>query len=360
VEIHDTAGRGTGEGGRVTLAEIIAGIVVISLNAYVLLAGADFGGGVWDLFASGSRRRDQRALVTEAIGPVWEANHVWLILALVLLFSCFPAAFAHLSIRLHITLSLALIGIVLRGSAFAFRSYGGPRDDVQETWGRLFSIASVVTPVLLGMAVGAVAAGTIGEEGRGKGEGFIALYVSPWLNLFAFSVGVFALACFAYLAAVYLTLESDDRALQDDFRRRGIAAGLAVMVTGIIALALSRGVAPSLAQGLLGAPWASPLHLLTGLAALGGLAALWFRRWRWARIAAAGEVSLILWGWAFGQYPYLVPPEFSIDGSAAPRVTLELALAAVAVGGLVLFPSLYYLFKVFKGKDTQREPLASP
>ena len=159
---------------------------------------------------------------------------------------------------------------------------------------------------------------------------------------------MFALACFAYLAAVYLTLESDDRALQDDFRRRGIAAGIVVMVTGIVALALSRGVAPSLAQGLLGAPWASPLHLLTALAALGGLAALWFRRWRWARIAAASEVSLILWGWAFGQYPYLVPPEFSIDGSAAPRVTLELALGALVAGGLVLFPSLYYLFKVFK------------
>jgi cytochrome d ubiquinol oxidase subunit II len=320
----------------------------------VLLAGADFGGGVWDLFASGPRRREQRTLIAEAIGPVWEANHVWLILALVMLFSCFPAAFAQLSIRLHVPLSLALIGIVLRGSAFAFRNYGGQRDDVQENWGRLFAIASVVTPVLLGMAVGAVATGKVGEGGRGTGDGFYAVYVAPWLNPFAFTVGVFALACFAYLAAVYLTLESDDRALQNDFRRRGIAAGIAVMVTGIIALALSRGVAPSLAQGLLGAPWASPLHLLTALAALGGLAALWLRRWRWARIAAAGEVSLILWGWAFGQYPYLVPPEFSIDGAAAPRVTLELALGALALGALVLFPSLYYLFKVFKGKDVER------
>src|SRR4029077_1276730 len=133
--------------------------------------GADFGGGVWDLLASGPRKRQQRHLVEEAIGPVWEANHVWLILAVVLLFSCFPAAFAQLSIRLHIPLSLALIGIVLRGSAFAFRSYGGLRDDVQRNWGRLFAIASVVTPLLLGMAVGAVAAGAIGEAGRGEGEG---------------------------------------------------------------------------------------------------------------------------------------------------------------------------------------------
>jgi cytochrome bd ubiquinol oxidase subunit II len=335
----------------VTLAELLAGIVVISLNAYVLLAGADFGGGVWDLLASGPRRREQRALVAEAIGPVWEANHVWLILALVLLFSCFPPAFAHLSIRLHIPLSLALIGIVLRGSAFAFRSYGGQRDDVQRNWGRLFAIASVVTPLLLGMAVGAVAAGAIGEEGRGKGEGFFAIYVAPWLNPFALSVGVFALACFAFLAAVYLTLESDDRALQDDFRRRGIGAGIAVMATGILALALSRSVAPSVQKGLLSTPWASPLHLLTGVGALGGLAALWLRRWRWARIAAAGEVSLILWGWALGQYPYLVPPDYTIEGAAAPSITLELALGALAVGGLVLLPSLYYMFHVFKGRN---------
>jgi cytochrome bd ubiquinol oxidase subunit II len=339
----------------VTLADILAGIVVVSLNAYVLLAGADFGGGVWDLFASGPRRRAQRALVAEAIAPVWEANHVWLILALVLLFSCFPPAFAQLSIRLHIPLSLALIGIVLRGSAFAFRAYGGQRDDVQRNWGRLFAIASVVTPLLLGMAVGGVATGRVGDSGRGRWEGFYGLYLAPWLNPFALTVGVFALACFAYLAAVYLTLESDDRALQDDFRRRGIAAGIAVMVTGVLALGLSRGVAPSLQQGLLGAPWTSPLHVLTGVAALSCLAALWLRRWWWARIAAAGEVSLILWGWALGQYPYLVPPDFSIDDSAAPRVTLQLALGALGLGGLVLFPSLYYLFKVFKGKDAEHE-----
>lgn len=331
-----------------TLAEILAGIIVISLNAYVLLAGADFGGGVWDLLASGPRRQEQRELVVEAIGPVWEANHVWLILALVLLFSCFPAAFSELSIRLHIPLSLALIGIVLRGSAFAFRSYGGQRDAVQANWGRLFAIASVVTPVLLGMAVGAVAGGTLGEEGRGKGETFFTTYVAAWINPFALSVGLFALTCFAYLAAVYLTLESDDRALQDDFRRRGMAAGIAVMVTGIVALALSRSVAPALQEGLLGTPWALPMHLLTGGAALGGLAALWFRRWSWARIAAAGEVSLILWGWALAQYPYLVPPHHTIDGAAGPAITLKLALGAVALGGLVLFPSLFYLFRVFK------------
>ena len=332
-----------------TLAEILAGIVVVSLNAYVLLAGADFGGGVWDLVAAGPRRRDQRALVAEALGPVWEANHVWLILAIVLLFSCFPAAFTQLSIRLHIPLSLALIGIVLRGSAFAFRNYGGQRDDVQRNWGRLFAIASVVTPLLLGMAVGAVATGRVGDAGRGTGEGFYGVYVAPWLNPFAFSVVVVSLAKYAFLAAVYLTLESSDAKLRNDFRRRALGSGAAVIVLGAVVLALQQGSAEML--------WAAPLHLVTGATAVGCLAALWLGRWQAARIAAAAEVSLILWGWAVGQYPYLVPPDFSIAGSAAPRVTLELALGALALGGLVLFPSLYYLFRVFKTSDIRGQTL---
>lgn len=341
------------DGGRVTLAEILAGVIVAALNAYVLLAGADFGGGVWDLFARGPRARAQRELVVQAIGPVWEANHVWLILALVLLFTCFPPVFAQLSIRLHIPFALALIGIVLRGSAFAFRSYGGQRDEVQQRWGGVFAGASIVTPLLLGMAVGAVAAGAVGEGGTGKGEGFVTLYVLPWVSPFAISVGVFALVCFAFLAAVYLTLETTDRALQEDFRRRGLVAGVAVMVTGIVALALSRGGAEAVQRGLLGAPWSLPLHVLTGAAAVGALVGLWRRQWRWARIAAAGEVSLILWGWALGQYPYLIPPDFTIEGSAAPLITLGLAMGAIVLGGAVLFPSLYYLFHVFKGRASE-------
>src|SRR5690242_3709734 len=129
-----------------TLAEILAGVIVASLNAYVLFAGADFGGGGWDLLASGPRKRAQREVIEHAIGPVWEANHVWLILALVLLFTGFAPAFAQLSIRLHIPFSLALIGVALRGSAFAFRTYGGQRDRVQRRWGLVFAIASLVTP----------------------------------------------------------------------------------------------------------------------------------------------------------------------------------------------------------------------
>jgi cytochrome d ubiquinol oxidase subunit II len=146
-----------------TLAEVAAWVIVVALNAYVLFGGADFGGGVWDLLASGPRRRRQQELVANAIGPIWEANHVWLIVAVVMLFVCFPAAFAAFGTVLHIPLSLMLIGIVLRGSAFVFRSYSyGPRSE-QRRWGQIFAVSSLITPAVLGMCVGAVVSGNVGS-----------------------------------------------------------------------------------------------------------------------------------------------------------------------------------------------------
>src|SRR5947209_4342744 len=146
-----------------TTAILIAGIMMVALNAYVLLAGADFGGGVWDFLARGSRSREVRDVISHALAPIWEANHVWLILVIVLLFTCFPVAFSTIAIMLHIPLTLMLIGIVLRGSAFIFRSYGSDHDAAQLRWGRVFAIASIVTPVLLGMCIGAVATGAVGS-----------------------------------------------------------------------------------------------------------------------------------------------------------------------------------------------------
>ena len=326
-----------------SLADSLAGIILVALTAYVLLGGADFGGGVWDLLASGPRRAEQRRLISQAIAPVWEANHVWLILAIVLLFTCFPAAFARMAIVLHIPLTLMLIGIVLRGSAFVFRSYGGGG-------GRVFATASLITPMLLGVSVGAVASGAVREQGAASREPFVQLYIAPWLTPFTLAVGLFALASFAFLAAVYLTVEAEEPALREDFRSRAIWSGVAVFVMAAIGLALSPE-APLVHRGLLTAGWALGLHLFTGAAALTVFWALWTRRFRIARIGAAAQVALIVWGWGWAQYPYLLPPDLTIDVAAAPRVTLELALAAVSVGAVLLFPSLYYLLRVFKGRS---------
>lgn len=329
-----------------TLPNLVAAVMGVSLTLYVLLGGADFGGGVWDLLATGPRRQAQRELIVHAIGPIWEANHVWLILVIVLLFTCFPPVYAELSIDLHIPLMLMLIGIVLRGSAFAFRSYGRQGDETSRRWGVVFSVASVVTPVLLGVVIAAVASGRLA---RPDAVGFTDRFLEPWLTPFAFAVGAMTLSLFAFLAAVYLTLEAgDDEGLREDFRRRALLAAAAVFVTTFLGLFLSGGAAPRIRAALVGSAWALPLHLTTGAAAVAAILALWWRRWRWARIAAAVQVTLILWGWLLAQYPYLVPPRYTIAGAAAPAVTLRLVLIGLAGGFLLLIPSLYYLFRVFR------------
>jgi len=332
-----------------TLPDLLAGAVVVSLTAYVLLGGADFGGGVWDLFASGPRRDRQRDLIAHAIGPVWEANHVWLILVVVLLFTCFPAAFSRLSIALHLPLTLVLVGIVLRGSAFTFRSYGHD-DTAAERWGRTFAIASLLTPLLLGVAVGAIAAGRVRPP---TGAGFIADYVAPWATPFPLSVGLFTLALFAFIAAVYLTLEAEPGELREDFRGRALGAGLAVFLAAALTLLLAGREAPLMWRGLMATPRALAIHLATGVAAVAALAALYLRRYRLARVAAAAQVVCILWGWAVAQYPWMLPPSLSIADAAAPPITLRLTLGALALGAVVLLPSLAYLFRVFKSSGSR-------
>jgi len=331
-----------------TLADIIAAIIMIALTAYALLAGADFGGGVWDLLASGPTRDAQRKQITEAIGPIWEANHVWLIIAVVMLFTCFPAAFAELAIALHIPLSLVLIGIVLRGSAFAFRSYGHHDSAGEAFWGRVFAGSSLITPILLGVTVGAIASGRV--RFPVVGASFAENYIQPWATPFGLAVGLLALALFAFLAAVYLTVEAaGQRPLQEAFRARALAAAAAAVVIAGLALLIARAQAPYVGAGLTTTTWALVLHIATGCAAIAAISALILRRYPVARLAAAAQVAGVLWGWGLAQYPFMIPPSLSIDAAAAPRETLRLVLIALIVGAAVLFPSLFYLFRVFKG-----------
>jgi cytochrome d ubiquinol oxidase subunit II len=334
-----------------TLPALIAGAIAVSLNIYALTAGADFGGGVWDLLAFGPRREQQRGLIADAIAPIWEANHVWLILVVVLLFTAFPPAFARLMIVLHIPLTLMLFGIVLRGSAFTFRSYDSRRDSVQRRWGRLFAIASTATPVLLGTIIGTIAAGSVSEPAISRQTSFADTYVRPWLAPFPLGVGLLALLLFAFLAAVYLTVEARDDALRNDFRVRALSIAIAVAVVAVLDLALARAVAPLMWAALTKGSLAMVLRVAAVMTSLGAMLALWRRRYRFARTAAVIEVSLIVWGWALGQFPYLVPPDITIESAAAPRATLRLLAIALIAGLAILVPSLRYLFKVFKGSS---------
>ena len=326
------------------LANLLASIILVALVLYALLGGADYGGGVWDLLASGPRAAAQRALIAEAIGPVWEANHVWLIVVLVVLWTAFPGAFTAIMIALHVPLTLLLVGIVFRGAAFAFRAYDpdpGPR---ARRWARVFAVASLLVPVLLGVTVGAIATGRVLVRDGVPVHGF----VHPWLASFPLAVGALALTLFAYLAAVYLTVEASEPFLREDFRRRALLAQGAVAAAALAAYLLAEDHAPLVHQGLASSRWGAPLQIVTGACAVSGLLALARRRFGIARVCAAGQVACIIAGWAVAQYPYLVPPELTIASAAAAPAVLRMLLAAFALGLPLLVPSLAYLFWVFK------------
>ncbi len=335
-----------------TLPHLVAGAMVLSLNAYLLLGGADFGGGVWDLFARGRSRDAQRHLIADAIGPIWEANHVWLILVVVLLFTCFPKVYAHLATELHVPLTIMLIGIVLRGSAFTFRTYDRSRDEVQRQWGRIFSVASLLTPIVLGVCLGTVVGGRLPLRTRAEQSTlrFVERFLDPWLAApFPWAIGLFTLVLFASLAACYLTCETDDRELQEVFRRRALQTQVALGGAALLALILARVEFPDLFIGLTRGVGALAMHTVT-LGATGALLwALGSRRYMLVRGAAAVQASGILWSWAWTQFPYMLPPSATITELAAPRVTLELVMSALGLGTLILLPGFVYLFRIFKG-----------
>jgi cytochrome bd ubiquinol oxidase subunit II len=323
-------------------------VLVLSLTAYALLGGADYGGGVWDLLASGRTAERQRATIAHAIGPVWEANHVWLIVAIVIVFTGFPRAFAAVSTYLHVPLLLVLMGIVLRGSAFVFRAYGPDDPRHERFWGRVFAIASTATPFFLGTIVGAITEGRLPATPAGS---FTAVFIAPWLTPFSLSVGLFTLATFAYLAAVYLTLEADDAEERSAFRTRALVSGVTV---GVLAAAVLALASADVRHGLLGSAWAIPLHVATGVTALAAFLFLWLERFDVARLAAAAQVSLILWGWALTHYPYAIRPHLTLAEASAPANVQVLLLQILAVGAVLLLPSLLYLFGIFGPRGAEK------
>jgi cytochrome d ubiquinol oxidase subunit II len=329
-------------------AEVVAGILWLALTAYAVLAGADFGGGVWDLFASGPRAHEQRTAVAEAMGPVWEANHVWLIFMITGLFTAFPVTFGVLALALYIPFTIAMVGIVLRGASFAFRAHGADAVGPASKWGVIFGVASVVTPFFLGTAAAAVASGSIHAPGGRLASG----YLDGWTTPLAVVIGLFALSICAYLAATYLMVENENRpALLTDFRRRAIAAALVSGVLALLAVAISFFDGSRLLESLTGR--GLPLFVLALLNGPLALWAVWRSRPRLARVAVIGQVVLVLWAWAIGQWPYLVPPDLTISATAAPAATLTGMLVVITVGGLLLLPSLWLLFRVFKARNPQ-------
>ncbi|MFO7895046.1 MAG: cytochrome d ubiquinol oxidase subunit II [Longimicrobiales bacterium] len=326
----------------------VAALMLVALIAYGVLGGADFGGGIWDVFASGPRKADQRKTIANAMGPVWEANHVWLVFVIVLLFAGFPRAYSALSVGLFLPFHLVLLGIILRGASFVFRAYspgkvGDPDGEGGRPWGVVFGVASIITPVLLGMSLGAVSAGGFHVE-----SGQVRLDGIPWLAPVAIAIGAFALATCAYVAAVFLAYETEG-SLREDFRTRALMAGTVVVALSVLLLPLLIAEASHLWEGLL-APRTLPV---VGAGVIAALASGWWlrtRRYRLARIAAILQVACLLAGWGLAQYPYIIYPDVTLVDAAAPTVTLDFILYTLPLGLLLLLPSLWFLFRVFKGE----------
>jgi cytochrome d ubiquinol oxidase subunit II len=334
------------------IADIVAAVLVLVSTAYAVLAGADFGGGVWDLLAgSTARGAGPRQRISESIGPVWESNHVWLIIALVVLWTGFPVAFARVFTTLFIPLSVAALGIVLRGSGFAFRSQVQTLR-WQRVSGAIFAFSSLLTPFFLGTVIGAIVTGRVHSHGDP---------VSSWVNPASLLTGALFVATSAYLAAVFLAVDSEragDGGLRAYFTRRALAAGV---VTGLLAAATLADLHTSAARvfSALTTGRALPLLVVSVLAGGAVLALLVADRIRLIRPLAALAVAAVVWGWAVAQYPDLLPPRLTIQAAAAPAGAQAAELVVVGIIVLLVVPSFAWLFSLAR-RGTLSESRETP
>jgi len=323
----------------VSKADAVAVVLWIAVTMYAVFAGADFGAGLWSLLSgAGHRGQRPRELIDWAIGPVWEANHVWLIFALVVLWTGFPSAFEAVFSTLFIPLSLAALGIVVRGAGFAFH-HNTRRARGRVLAERLFGLASVLTPFFMGTVVGAVAGGRV-PVGNAAGDP-----VTSWLNPLSLVIGALFMATGAYLSAVFLVSDARRAGAPDLEQYFGTRALVSAVVTGGLAavglFALHRH-ARFVFDGL--TDDGLPLVILSALCGISVLVLLQRRAQRGTRVLAAGAVASVIWGWGIAQHPYLLPQELTIDAGAAPSATLTSLLAVFGVAVLLVLPAIALLF----------------
>jgi cytochrome bd ubiquinol oxidase subunit II len=322
----------------VSSADVCAAILWIGVTLYAIFGGADFGAGVWDLLAGkGERAERVRVQIDRSIGPVWEANHVWLIFVLVVLWTAFSTAFSAIFSTLYIPLALAALGIVLRGSSFAFRhALPGP---VQRPATRIFGLASVITPFFMGTVVGAIAAGEVPAQGDGDPT-------ASWTGFLPLSLGVLFVLLTAYTAAIFLVHDSGtagDSELRAYFERRALGAAViagAAAVVGVIAL---HADAHYVYDGLTSWPGIA-LVILSGICGLVALGLLVTGRSDGLRVAAVGAGTAVVWGYFAAAFPYILPTSLTISGAAGASTTLAWVIGTFAVAAVTVVPALILLY----------------
>ena len=323
-----------------TLELAVAGALFAGVVCYAIFGGADFGSGFFDATAGGAARgAELRTLIDHSIGPVWEANHVWLVYVLVMWWTGFPEAFASAMTTLAVPFLLALLGIVLRGASFAFRKYAATLAQAR-LFGVVFAGSSLITPFFLGAAAGAIASGRVPADGAGD------LFAS-WLTPTSLVGGAIAVGTCAFLAGSFLAADAaraGRATLADQLRRRTLGVGVVTGVVVLAALIPLEADAPTLFAGLAGR--GAALVVVSAIAGSATLYLLWQRRYGLARISAVGAVVSVVLGWGVGQYPWLLVDEVRIVDAAGASATLAALLVAVALAVVVVLPPLVYLFRL--------------
>jgi cytochrome d ubiquinol oxidase subunit II len=320
-------------------ADAVAAVLWLGATLYAVFAGADFGAGLWSLISARDERGERaRALVDWAIGPVWEANHVWLIFVLVVLWTAFSIAFESIMSTLFIPLSLAALGIVLRGSGFAFHKLARSIR-YRRLAERIFGLFSLLTPFFMGTVVGAIASGRV-PVGNAAGDP-----VTSWLNGVSLLTGALFVATGAYLSAVFLISDAHragDPDLERYFRTRALVAALAAGMIALAGIFVYRADARFIYDGL--TDEGLPLVIASAIFGLGVLALLWRGERRGTRPLAIGAVVAVIWGWGVAQHPYLLPQTLTIDQGASPTSTLTAVLIVFGVAVVVVLPALAFLY----------------
>jgi cytochrome d ubiquinol oxidase subunit II len=321
------------------MSTAVAVVLFVAVTAYAVFGGADFGAGFWDLVAGGTARGEQpRQLIDRSIGPVWEANHVWLIFSFVVLWTGFSEAYASITLTLFVPLALAAFGIVLRGSGFAFRKTVFRTRD-RRNFGAAFAISSVLVPYCFGTIAGAIASGRVPAGGQ-AGDPW-----TSWVNPTSVLGGVLAVVVAAYLAAVYLVLDArrlDDAPMVAYFRRRAEAAAVVAGVVALVGVFVLRADARSLFDEL--TTRALPLVLASAVCGTASLALLRRDRDREARMLAIGAVAAVMFGWGVAQWPYILPDSLEVADAAAPTGTLQALIVATVAALIIVLPGFILLY----------------
>jgi cytochrome bd ubiquinol oxidase subunit II len=338
------------------LADLALAVLMLGLIAYAVLGGADFGAGFWDLTAGGAERGARlRGMVKRSMGPVWEANHVWLIFVLVIFWTAFPIAFGPVMETLYVPLFLAGVGIILRGAAFAVRGEAATIGEARFL-GAVFATSSVLIPFFLGTVIGAIATGQVPADGGGDAW-------ASWTGVVPLYIGVLAVVTGAYMAAVFLAADSRRAGLPDlvaAFKRRALGAAIAAGVLAVGGIFVVNADAPELFDGLTSG---AGLVMVLGSALFGLLTLLLVARDRFspARFTSAAAVAAIIVGWGLAQRPDFLPGELSFADAAAGDATLIALLICVAIALVILVPALTLLYRlVLSGRlDTEFRPITA-